>query len=60
MRLLLVPVFLEMFSIMLLYHFLFDYIFADKMETHKIISGSLGINVSGTPVILQTSLNNIG
>lgn len=32
----------------------------DKMETHKIISGSLGINVSGTPVILQTSLNNIG
>merc|ERR1719384_47406 len=32
----------------------------DKMETHKIISGSLGLNVSGTPVILQTSLNNIG
>ena len=33
---------------------------SDKMETHKIISGSLGLNVSGTPVILQTSLNNIG
>ena len=32
----------------------------DKIETHKILSGSLGINVSGTPVILQTSLNNIG
>ena len=43
--------------------YIYTYIYikiSDKMETHKIISGSLGLNVSGTPVILQTSLNNIG